>query len=207
MHIRAGQDAKLSSELKLEGEPAQRRQVVPEVARARWYWPRPTCSKSSATSLASAAAAGHGIDIFVAADIPEALRPCTSFRTTGVRPRSPSSTSYGYGERRARCASLSPSESSCCTTSSSCSVAGFVQVFILLGFRNYYRKRAGRLTGKGAHVNGCADDGDLQEAVTSTSATAAGADGEHICASGAAPEERARVRRSATASASSMAST
>ena len=48
-------------------------------------------------------------------------------------------------------------------------------------FANYYRKRAGRLMGKGFLVNGCADDGDLQEGVL-TSATSASLGAERVYA-------------------------
>ena len=46
-------------------------------------------------------------------------------------------------------------------------------------FANYYRKRAGRLQGKGFLVNGCADDGNLQEGVL-TSAAAASLGAERV---------------------------
>ena len=58
-------------------------------------------------------------------------------------------------------------------------------------FANYYRKRAGRLMGKGFLVNGCADDGDLQEGVL-TSATSASLGAERVFAFAMQPREHAK---------------
>ena len=117
-----------SSAIRCCSTPLSRRSVGRSYPRSRApaaYWPRPSPSKSSATSLASAAAPGgcHGGGSRISAtrcsptsaiSVPFALT-CTS------------STSYGTVSARPRCASLSPSESRCCTTSSSCSVAGLSQ--------------------------------------------------------------------------------
>ena len=168
MHIRAGQDAKLSSELKLEGEGQE------EVALIDSY--RQQCSVDSFVNVLTQRAPDavtRGIDIFVAADSPEDV--------ADLRARLPNNKVYAldrpqycnYGYNKAR--------------EEECMIYAVADLFLLSrnpgpmlrskfssfsDFANYYRKRAGRLTGKGFLVNGCADDGDLQEGVL-TSATSA----------------------------------
>ena len=177
MHIRAGQDAKLSSELKLEGEGQE------EVALIDSY--RQQCSVDSFVNVLTQRAPDavtRGIDIFVAADTPEDV--------ADLRARLPNNKVYAldrprycnYGYNKAR--------------EEECMIYAVADLFLLSrnpgpmlrskfssfsDFANYYRKRAGRLMGKGFLVNGCADDGDLQEGVL-TSATSASLGAERVYA-------------------------
>ena len=177
MHIRAGQDAKLSSELKLEGEGQE------EVALIDSY--RQQCSVDSFVNVLTQRAPDavtRGIDIFVAADSPEDV--------ADLRARLPNNKVYAldrpqycnYGYNKAR--------------EEECMIYAVADLFLLSrnpgpmlrskfsscsDFANYYRKRAGRLMGKGFLVNGCADDGDLQEGVL-TSATSASLGAERVYA-------------------------
>lgn len=177
MHIRAGQDAKLSSDLKLEGEAQE------EVALIDSY--RQQCSVDSFVNVLTQRAPDavtRGIDIFVAADSPEDV--------ADLRARLPNNKVYAldrpaycnYGYNKAR--------------EEECMIYAVADLFLLSrnpgpmlrskfssfsDFANYYRKRAGRLQGKGFLVNGCADDGNLQEGVL-TSAAAASLGAERVYA-------------------------
>ena len=169
MHIRAGEDAKLSSDLKLEGE------AQAEVALVDSY--RQQCTVDSFVSVLTQRAPDavtRGVDVFVAADKPEDV--------AALRSRLPNNHVYAlsrpdycnYGYNRAR--------------EEECMVYAVADLFLLSrnpgpmlrskfssfsDFANYYRKRAGRLQGKGFLVNGCADDGNGQDGVLTASLGAA----------------------------------
>ena len=116
----------------------------------------------------------RGVGVFVAADKPEDV--------AALRSRLPNNHVYAlsrpdycnYGYNRAR--------------EEECMVYAVADLFLLSrnpgpmlrskfssfsDFANYYRKRAGRLQGKGFLVNGCADDGNGQDGVLTASLGAA----------------------------------
>ena len=169
MHIRAGEDAKLSKELKLEGEAAA------EVALVDSY--RQQCTVNSFVDVLTKRApdaVSRGVSVFVAADKPEDV--------AALRARLPNNKVYAlsrpdycnYGYNRAR--------------EEECMVYAVADLFLLSrnpgpmlrskfssfsDFANYYRKRAGRLQGKGFLVNGCHDDGHGEDGVLTAAAEAA----------------------------------
>ena len=168
MHIRAGEDSKLSKDLKLEGEAAA------EVALVDSY--RQQCTVSSFVDVLTRRApdaVSRGISVFVAADTPEDVE--------ALRARLPNNKVYAlsrpdycnYGYNRAR--------------EEECMIYAVADLFLLArnpgpmlrskfssfsDFANYYRKRAGRLQGKGFLVNGCSDDGKGQDGVLTAAASA-----------------------------------
>ena len=169
MHIRAGEDAKLSKELKLEGEAAA------EVALVDSY--RQQCTVNSFVDVLTKRApdaVSRGVSVFVAADKPEDV--------AALRARLPNNKVYAlsrpdycnYGYNRAR--------------EEECMVYAVADLFLLSrnpgpmlrskfssfsDFANYYRKRAGRLQGKGFLVNGCTDESHGEDGVLTAAAEAA----------------------------------
>lgn len=168
MHIRAGEDAKLSKDLKLDGEAAA------EVALVDSY--RQQCTVDSFVNVLTKRApdaVSRGVSVFVAADKPEDV--------AALRSRLPNNKVYAlsrpeycnYGYNRAR--------------EEECMVYAVADLFLLSrnpgpmlrskfssfsDFANYYRKRAGRLQGKGFLVNGCVDDGHGEDGVLTAAAEA-----------------------------------
>lgn len=164
MHIRAGEDAKLSKDLSLAGEAAAEIQLIDSYRRK--------CSVDSfVNTLVRRApdAVQRGIDIFVAADEPSDV--------DDLRARLPNNKIYAldrpdycnHGYNRAR--------------ETECMVYAVADLFLLSrnpgpmlrskfssfsDFANYYRKRSGRLQGKGFLVNGCEDDGGSDGVLTAS---------------------------------------
>jgi hypothetical protein len=168
MHIRAGEDAKLSKDLKLDGEAAA------EVALVDSY--RQQCTVNSFVDVLTKRApdaVSRGISVFVAADKPEdvaALRARLPNNKVFALSR-PDYCNYGYNKAREE----------------ECMVYAVADLFLLSrnpgpmlrskfssfsDFANYYRKRAGRLQGKGFLVNGCDDDGHGEDGVLTAAAEA-----------------------------------
>lgn len=164
MHIRAGEDAKLSKDLSLAGEGAAEIQLIDSYRRK--------CSVDSfVNTLVRRApdAVQRGIDIFVAADEPSDV--------DDLRARLPNNKIYAldrpdycnHGYNRAR--------------ETECMIYAVADLFLLSrnpgpmlrskfssfsDFANYYRKRSGRLQGKGFLVNGCEDDGGSDGVLTAS---------------------------------------
>ena len=169
MHIRAGEDAKLSKDLKLDGEAAAEVQLVDSY--------RQQCTVDSFVDVLTKRApdaVSRGVSVFVAADKPEdvaALRARLPNNKVFALSR-PNYCNYGYNRAREE----------------ECMVYAVADLFLLSrnpgpmlrskfssfsDFANYYRKRAGRLQGKGFLVNGCHDDGHGEDGVLTAAAEAA----------------------------------
>ena len=169
MHIRAGEDAKLSKDLKLDGEAAAEVQLVDSY--------RQQCTVDSFVDVLTKRApdaVSRGVSVFVAADKPEdvaALRARLPNNKVFALSR-PDYCNYGYNRAREE----------------ECMVYAVADLFLLSrnpgpmlrskfssfsDFANYYRKRAGRLQGKGFLVNGCHDDGHGEDGVLTAAAEAA----------------------------------
>ena len=169
MHIRAGEDAKLSKDLKLDGEAAAEVKLVDSY--------RQQCTVDSFVDVLTKRApdaVSRGVSVFVAADKPEdvaALRARLPNNKVFALSR-PDYCNYGYNRAREE----------------ECMVYAVADLFLLSrnpgpmlrskfssfsDFANYYRKRAGRLQGKGFLVNGCHDDGHGEDGVLTAAAEAA----------------------------------
>ena len=163
MHIRAGEDAELSKDLSLAGEGAAEIQLIDSYRRK--------CSVDSfVNTLVRRApdAVQRGIDIFVAADEPsdvDVLAEASQQQDLRARPPGLLQPRLQQGEgdgvhdlRRADLFLLSRNPGPMLRSKFSS----------FSDFANYYRKRSGRLQGKGFLVNGCEDDGGSDGVLTAS---------------------------------------